>query len=115
MTDYTLTYEQKKALTEMMGECYWNLDDLDDEGICKKCGTCVEGHHPNRTFTTDADMVDLFRWLVRRGKWNEFEEYAYDRFSNEIDNSGFDTATWLFYDPSRFCWLVNEAREKGVI
>jgi 7-cyano-7-deazaguanine synthase in queuosine biosynthesis len=42
----TLTYEQRKRLTEYLGECWLYYKDFDGEGICKKCGQCAESHRP---------------------------------------------------------------------
>jgi hypothetical protein len=125
---YTLTDEQKKALTEMMGlywheweRIYYAKDDYDT--ICLSCNRALVDYksHQNRTFTTDADMMDLFRWLVDKGEWKDFTAFAYEqwieslKFPDTEEKEGFAIyVTWLFYKPDRFCWLVNKARE-GVI
>ena len=50
-----MTEEQRKALTEYLGEC-WDAD--------KRLG----GDLPNRTFDTDVDMMALFRKMVDNEK-----------------------------------------------
>jgi hypothetical protein len=88
-----------------LGECWLWDEDLDDEGMCKKCGQCFESHRLNRTFDTDADMMALFRKIVDNLKFGAFQNFAYKHF-NEYPN--YTLTEWLFYEPERFCNLVAE-------
>jgi hypothetical protein len=106
----TITNEIKKLLTEeVLGECWLWDEDLDDEGMCKKCGQCFESHRLNRTFDTDADMMALFRKIVDNLKFGAFQNFAYKHF-NVYPN--YTLTEWLFYEPERFCNLVAEWLEE---
>ena len=98
----TLTDKIRKALTIYLGECWLWDEDLDDEGMCKKCGQCFESHRLNRTFDTDADMMALVRKLKDSNEFSNFWHFAVSKDRNAVE---FD---WLFYDPERFCNLVAE-------
>jgi hypothetical protein len=125
---YTLTDEQKKALTLMMGECWhepYNAGQLTWGGgyhnwFCSKCKKKIGADGWHRTFASDKDMLDLFRWLVDKGKWEQFYWLAFEYLLDTGDGeTGFGDpfiAKELFLgDPKRACWLVSQAREKGVI
>lgn len=76
--------ERRKRLTEYLGEC-WSPDRV--------CPACYAFHQSayrrkdvkegctcsNRSFTTDADMMAVYRAIYRDGKWEEFTTY-----SNEV-------------------------------
>ena len=77
-----MTDEQRKALTLYLGECwheaekrYVNLGGMNTEvpmWICKHCGDGSTSSDiswaKHRTFTTDADMMALFRKMVDNEK-----------------------------------------------
>ena len=99
----TLTDKIRKALTIYLGECWLWDEDLDDEGMCKKCGQCFESHRLNRTFDTDADMMALFRKIVDEEELDNFLFWCsvtHFNFPPKIEK--------LFYKPERFCNLVAE-------
>jgi hypothetical protein len=78
----TLTDERRKALMKYLGD-----------GV-------------DRSFTTDADMMALFRKMVDTNKWVEFSHTAIEKFRKEKVAGSYNA--WLFYEPERFCCLVAE-------
>ena len=69
-----MTDEQRKALTEYLGEC-WHTYDVscpEDSDPCLICGSRKE----NRDFDNDADMMALYRAIYEKGKWSKFIIYA---------------------------------------
>jgi hypothetical protein len=116
MTDYTLTDEQRKRLTEFLGEPYHNLSL--DLTYCDTCRCIVQRftEHENRTFDTPQDAHDLAKKLVEVGKWDEFE-YKVDQTwlmidSPEVSPSDWGKVAWLYLDDARFCYLVNAYLEE---
>ena len=99
----TLTDKIRKALTIYLGECWLWDEDLDDEGMCKKCGQCFESHRLNRTFDTDADMMALFREMVNKHEWDSFLFWTCDHYPTYNP-----PVPRLFMEPERFCNLVAE-------
>lgn len=111
-----MTDEQRKRLTLYLGECWHEIieviihDDEDGdytEDRCKNCDRRFGGDYliRRRTFTTDADMMALFRKLVNSLNFGAFQNFAYKRFD---DPRNYTLTEWLFYDPERFCCLVAE-------
>lgn len=108
-----MTDEQRKALTLYLG-LYWheNASNIYHPWKCS-CGeeardsVYLENHIEdcNRTFTTDPDMMTLFRKMVDSLKFGAFQNFAYKHF-NEYPN--YTLTEWLFYDSERFCCLVAE-------
>jgi len=99
----TLTYEQRKRLTEYLGECWLFYTNLDDEGLCKECGKSAEAHQFNRTFDNDTDMMALYRKMVDEEELDNFLFWCsvtHFNFPTKIEK--------LFYKPARFCNLVAE-------
>jgi hypothetical protein len=81
----SLTKEQKKALTEFLGEC-WHEYGIDSEGYessCIKCHTwrCQQ---ERRAFTSESDMMALYRRLHEVKKWKEFYLWAVKKSTYEI-------------------------------
>ena len=92
-----LTDEQRKALKEYLGEPYATSEyTVANNGDLVSVRTVIGEH----SFTTDADMMALFRKMVDNRKFGAFWQFAVDkkRYAGAID--------WLFYDPERFCYLV---------
>ena len=114
-----MTNEDRKLLTEYLGECWHELPDNPlgekEMGTCVKCrlflgyiGTGwdwavdddVRIPH-NRTFTIRADMMDLYDRLFQKHKWHKFTVFAKMRFSfNDYDQTFTNIETgfyaWLF-------------------
>jgi hypothetical protein len=79
-----LTDADRKKLTEFLGECWHHITDHCVAGVWKHWWECdcgekrfidyiqALGHATNCTFTTEADMLAVYRKLVETGKWDEF-------------------------------------------
>jgi hypothetical protein len=125
MTDYTLSNEQKKRLTEFLGqepdtECDHDkvpkdLNCLDRPDL--ECDSCQYHKLVYRSFTTPQDTHDLAKKLSDTKKWDEFE-YKVDQMwlmidSPEVSPSDWGKVAWLYLDDARFCYLVNSYLEAG--
>jgi hypothetical protein len=112
-----MTDEQKKLLTEYLGEC-WHSSSLiihnDTSGQCKKCGTMlyiIGG--ANRTFTTRNDLMDLYQKAYEDGKWDEFFWFSASHCKPKREGLGCsETTAWLFCldgkDYEKRCKMVSE-------
>lgn len=121
---YKMTEQHQKVLTEMIGEKWHEIHYRQKPLmlVCK-CGEKVNNlitgnYHVNRTFTTDPDMMKVFRWLVDSDKIYTFYDYCFvvwiEKIApEEIDESFF--IAWLFYDAERFNCLVAQCKMEGVI
>jgi hypothetical protein len=132
MTDYKMTAEYQKILTEMIGECRHekvSCEKIPDTSYAIYRCSCGAGgdsyalkyhleNNGNRSFTTDPDMMKVFRWLVDEEKWEKIRNYLmkYYGFALLQDNTTLkDYIAWLFYDAERFNVLAAEAKKEGVI
>lgn len=107
-----ITDEQRQRLTKYLNECWHDIEDKGPfNSTCKKCGASFGAIHAsdwnpqsfNRTFTTDTDMMTLFRKLVDSCKYIDFNKFfSAERVSLE----------YLFYEPERFCLMVDEWLER---
>ena len=122
MTDYKMTDEWRKLLTEkLLGEC-WHEWELTRRGNhkCKHCGyISFRDFFPSqRSFTTDTDMLVVFRKIRDVGKWKEFHDYIGDKFVLTIPIACIcyhcaEFSEWLFLDnPERACCLVADFLEE---
>jgi hypothetical protein len=106
---YKMTDEYRQILTAMIGE-------ESDGGA-----TCVSNFKiilPNRDFTTDSDMMKVFRWLVVNGKWDKFISFATGKYIIAVQNihkSHVEMYAWIFYDAERFNVLAAMAKKEGVL
>ena len=82
---------------KVLGECWHDGTSILMAGYhCKKCDkifTC------NRTFTTEADMMELYRQIEKDGKWDSFSESQFNYWDDlfpfqKSDKLGF--MQWLF-------------------
>lgn len=116
-----MTDNERKALTEFLGEC-WHDYHIKQNGKISRCSCGNTGYSvidicskSNRDFTDAQDMVDLARRMVERGVWNKFEDYAeipwlHDTdYPDNVDDDGIYEAGWLICDPERFCQLVYDS------
>jgi len=77
-----LTDEQRKVLTDLIGECWHELINDADFPMQCSCGKGISTHdHHNRPFTTHQDLVDVYGKLVEKGEWEGFVNWLVD---NEI-------------------------------
>lgn len=107
MTGYKMTDEKRKRLTEkLLDKCWheWVAKGVYTE--CSKCGEINLTETENRTFTTDADMLAVFRKIRDVGKLRHFFVYAIDRKGSDIEDWD-ELMCWLFLDnPERACCLA---------
>jgi hypothetical protein len=83
----------KKRLTEWLGLCWheprgasMSFNHGPSLQECRKCGEDVTPYvfgDPNRTFTDPQDFFACFEKLVEGGKWDDFDEYAYQIYCQE--------------------------------
>ncbi len=88
-----MTWQQ--FLTEkVLGKCYHDGSSVLMAGYhCKKCDkifTC------NRTYSTDADMMALYRAINRKGVWGKFFDWAYEEYWKENSGTHRKFTAWLF-------------------
>ena len=121
-----LTDEDRKRLTLYLGEC-WHENNRDTKKsgltICS-CGAtgcdaweCIK---ENRDFTTYEDLGALKDKLVENGEWEEFVDFAYDKYVKWLftgtEEGGYfhdksvSFNSWLFRPES--CGLVAEYLEQ---
>lgn len=62
---------QNRRLAELFGICWIDVNNLDDEGICLKCGKAYESHS-NPDFAADPRLV--LREMMKREDWMYFHE-----------------------------------------
>lgn len=115
MTEYKMTDEMRKKLTELLGECWheW-IPTTQGNGvvaICKKCDH-VSAYKLQRFFDSDADMLAVFRKIRDVGKLSNFDMFCQGIF---LEYTGYDNIcdmcneyqNWLFLDnPERACCLA---------
>ena len=104
--------QDKKELTEFIGECWLDINFFDAEGICKICREGYECHHANRTFDTWEDFGMLKDRIVELKKWLGFELFAMFGKSYNYPRMMFNE--WLI-DKDRFPALVLKAIKEGVL
>lgn len=124
-----LTEAQCKRLTLFLGECWHEDQSSIYHPCCCSCGKeygediyrCFTDHLElsNRTFTTQADMMDLYKKLHEVGKWGEFISDTYFKWEGGqmlLPAEG-DFIAWLFclsgegYEER--CGMVDEFLEGG--
>lgn len=110
-----MTDEQRKLLTEYLGECwhiptsYFTEENICAGDICRKCGkrgNFYDGDLDNRTFTAEADMMVLYRRMVEKGEWRDFISYIQNRDARPWDIGAF--SEWI----SRLFCLSGEGYEE---
>jgi hypothetical protein len=125
MTDYKMTDERRKLLTEkLLGEC-WHIPKVNMEPlawvggqgthcfICKRCGNPYPITWQPSTFTTDTDMLAVFRKIRDKGKLRDFINYVCSRVEATIPRQPVYFMQWLFLDnPERACCLAADFWEE---
>ena len=119
-----LTDDDKKLLTELLGEVFHGYtDDVTPDGQWRMCSCGYafirRENHINRTFTSWQDLGDLKEKIVEMWEWRTFYRWAYDYAGSNLLNEGYtyedDFCNWLM-NPERFCELVAKwwkERRKG--
>lgn len=114
-----LTESRIKRLMIFLGETYHERNPLD---YCGSCLACLELESLNRTFTTQADMMDLYQKIFEEKQWHKFTIFAKTRFSfNDYDKvyTNLETGfySWLFClsgdDYEKRCGMVDGFLEGG--
>lgn len=116
----TLSDDQKKRLTMLLGECWhgpfvtnYGHDCVDQ--ICKKCWSAPEElkYPKNRTFTTWQDLGDLKERLEEKGMWEKFYNYcaALHQDENTSDKRSVVRFTVWLLNPATFIPMVAEFLE----
>lgn len=98
MTEYKMTDEKRELLTEkLLGECWHSRETWYD---------CDNGVHcRRRTFTTDTDMLAVFRKIRDIGMWDPFIACAFHKYDL---GSMYGFTEWLFLDnPERALCIVS--------
>jgi hypothetical protein len=101
MTDYTLSNEQKKRLTEFLGKKYDTREGW------------YGNFSKNPTFTTPQDAYDLAKKLAEMGISRNID---FKNFITKIwrrDDEVLSLEMWLLTNPARFSYLVNSYLEAG--
>jgi ABC-type glycerol-3-phosphate transport system substrate-binding protein len=93
MTDYTLTEDDRKMLTEFIGEEYSEY---------------IRGYpDDNCTFTTWDDLGALVKALQEKREWLDFKRFAHMNYGPDNYGEAEEFTAWLL-NPARFAWLVKE-------
>ena len=107
--------EDRKILTEFLGECWFDVDNFDSEGICKICGECWEAHH-HYTFDTWEDFGALWDGVVCSNKLLDFLDEIHVPDDEIYDmRSGVGELLKHIVDIDRFPFLVIKAIKKGIL
>lgn len=106
-----LTDDDKRMLTELLGECWhdpeiFTCDDNSKFIRCKKCKVPDRTKTTLRTFTTWQDMGDLKKKIVEMGEWHGFWMYAATEFKEVQHKAG--KIVWRKSEMSN--WLMNPIR-----
>jgi len=118
-----MTDNQKKMLTEWMGECWheWNPkvqngETSEGQPYCLKCD--YQGTYGfRRTFDTWADLGACMEKLAEKGEWIDFFDEIYTSWwaTNLTHSPAEDFTSWLFRPKvdgkPHFCKLVAEWME----
>ena len=121
MTDYTMNNDDRKLLTEFLGECWheWTEGSYrkgkNGYGcLCNKCEVVMYSMHQdsymtdNRTFDNPDDQHKVFKKLVEEDKWVGFF------WKNLVMGSVPEDIAYLFINPERFNKLVADYLKEEV-
>lgn len=128
MTDYKMTDEKRKKLTEkLLGECWHEWEWISGGGlVCKHCSIDLYGNNnlfynkvmgkPDHcTFATDTDMMAVFRKIRDKGKWSEFYRFTGKHWLKDDDawEREEPLEVWLFMGSyERACCLAADFLEE---
>ena len=110
-----LTEDQKRLLTEFLGEC-WHEFSKDVEGFDGPCVKCRTWRSSSivRTFLTYQDLGDVKDKLVEKGLWAAFLEYVICQNKGYKDEWFFqDEDTNIFLNPAGINWIFRPLNEQG--
>lgn len=118
MTDYKMTDEMRKRLTEFLGEkreppyeyrCYGKIRDSNETNNCHIFGG------GERFFDNDDDMLVVFRKIRDVGKWSEFYRFTGKHWLKDDDawEREEPLEVWLFMGSyERACCLAADFLEE---
>jgi hypothetical protein len=125
----TLTEQEKKQLTEFLGECLHRWKWIPGGGlVCINCPIDLyrkddvryEQVMPvpqNRTFATQADMMALYSQLFKVEKWEEFFLFAWELWVKAHCRDYRLFTAWLFClsgsDYEARCKMISEFLKGG--
>jgi len=101
-----LTDDDRKLLTEYIGECFHNPSIAKDSlgysfALCEKCGANRSGV-TFRPFTTPADLHAVYSAMVEKGEWERFLNYCEGKPGSYIY---LDDYGHIHIQPQTFAWL----------
>ena len=121
---YKLTEDDKKRLTEFLGECWHEKSGKSyfpigikgiprgpESYLCAKCNTKFYDNQ-FRTFTTWEDLGALQEKLVEAERWWEFEQQFCLIKWDWVEQGKYQSFLDWIFTPTRFCWLVSEYLEE---
>ena len=112
MTDYKMTEELAKVLTELVDEC-WHLTGggVSEDMLYFKCSVCGKWLHLTdidfgcqHTFTTPNDAHKVMEKLVEKGLWDKFY-WTVRKITDSMPDNAY-TTQWLYLNKERFCCLA---------
>ena len=114
-----LTENQKRLLTEFLGECWheyikqpplekWEIDQGYIQTALCSCGShsCLKS---NRTFTTYQDLGDVKDKLVEKGLWRKFWWFSFEKESKARKLASGEVFSFSEWD----AWLFRPTDESG--
>lgn len=108
MTEYKMNNEMRKMLTEKLLEECWHEPISLTACTCQRTGivnSYIHCSNMNRTFTTDANMLAVFRKIRDIGMWDPFIACAFHKYDL---GSMYGFTEWLFLDnPERALCIVS--------
>lgn len=103
--EITITEQEARLLTGMVGEC-WHIQHDPQTPLCFKCLSYLPGIEANRTFLTPDDRQRVIEAIVEAGRWEEFWVFCGQRCDCMFRPHEF--TRWLLIPPVRLCKLAAE-------
>ena len=113
-----LTDDDRKMLTEYLGECWHEIGDLVQHstnmlsarigGMCSKClASDITGDINQRTFTTPADLHAVYSKMVERKEWEEFQNHMVYKY-REVEKDDYTRWFVAAFEKWLFCLACPE-------
>jgi hypothetical protein len=94
-----LTDDERKVLTEYLGECWHSKETWYD------CDTAT--HCKRRTFTTPADLHAVYSKMVERKEWEEFQNHMVYKY-REVEKDDYTRWFVAAFEKWLFCLACPE-------
>jgi len=116
--------EMRKVLALYIGECWHEFKEdltLDKRKYiqwrCSKCNSPYNACKVVRKFTTPDDAHAVFKAMVDKKDWAEFEDFLDDKWNEQVAQPSWSPMSWS-HDPVIFCtlageWLMKEGKFNG--